>query len=114
VGKVPAESLRLIARIGASQRRSDPRQRHSFARDQHQDGPDTVDPLWRSERLIVEIDSYAYHSNRATFTADRARDRYLQARGFRTARISDDKLSYEPAAAARSLHALLRRRRRSA
>jgi hypothetical protein len=30
------------------------------------------------------------------------------ARGFRTARISDDELTYEPAAAALSLHALLR------
>jgi very-short-patch-repair endonuclease len=74
-------------------------------------GPHTVDALWRSERLVVEIDSYAYHSDRETFTADRARDRYLQARGFHTARISDAELEHTPAAAARSLHALLRRRR---
>jgi very-short-patch-repair endonuclease len=77
-------------------------------------GPHTVDALWREERLVVEVDSYAYHSDRETFTADRARDRYLQARGFRTARISDDELTREPAAAARSLQALLRRRRGAA
>jgi very-short-patch-repair endonuclease len=77
-------------------------------------GPHTVDALWREERLVVEVDSYAYHSDRETFTADRARDRYLQARGFRTARISDDELTREPEAAALSLQALLRRRRGAA
>ena len=77
-------------------------------------GPHTVDAFWRAERLVVEIDSYAYHSDRETFTADRARDRYLQARGLRTARISDDELTYEPAAAALSLRALLGRRRDAA
>jgi very-short-patch-repair endonuclease len=77
-------------------------------------GPYTVDALWREELLVVEVDSYAYHSDRETFAADRKRDRYLQARGFRTARISDDELTHEPVAAALSLHALLRRRRGAA
>jgi very-short-patch-repair endonuclease len=77
-------------------------------------GPHTVDALWREERLVVEVDSYAYHSDRETFAADRKRDRYLQARGFHTARISDDELEHTPAAAALSLHALLRRRRDAA
>ena len=44
-------------------------------------GPHTVDALWRAERLVVEIDSYAYHSDRHTFTTDRTRDRFLAGRG---------------------------------
>ena len=77
-------------------------------------GPYIVDALWRTERLVVEIDSYAYHSDRPRFTADRARDRYLAERGYQVARISDDELADDPAAAAHSLHALIRRRRRAA
>jgi very-short-patch-repair endonuclease len=71
-------------------------------------GPYAVDFLWRDRRLVVELDSYAYHSDRATFTTDRARDRYLHARGIRTARVSDDELDQSPAAVATSLQALLR------
>ena len=77
-------------------------------------GPHRIDALWRAERLIVEIDSYAYHADRPTFTADRARDRYLAERSYQVARISDDELANDPAAAARSLHSLLRMRRRAA
>jgi very-short-patch-repair endonuclease len=69
-------------------------------------GPYTVDFLWRDQRLVVELDSYAYHSDRPTFTRDRARDRYLQARGLRTARVSEDELD-DGSALAASLHALL-------
>jgi very-short-patch-repair endonuclease len=69
-------------------------------------GPYTVDFLWREQRLVVELDSYAYHSDRPTFTTDRTRDRYLQARGLRTARVSEDELADESALTA-SLRALL-------
>jgi very-short-patch-repair endonuclease len=74
-------------------------------------GPYTVDALYQAERLVVEIDSYAYHSDRPTFTADRARDRYLSARGFQVTRYTDGELESEPVAVAKSLQALLRRRR---
>jgi very-short-patch-repair endonuclease len=70
-------------------------------------GPYTVDFLWRPQRLVVELDGYAYHSDRMTFTSDRARDRYLQARGFRTARVSGDELDRDEEAVAVSLLALL-------
>ena len=75
-------------------------------------GPHRVDALWRTERLVVEVDSYAYHSDRPTFTADRARDRYLAERGYQVARVSDDELADHPATTALSLQALLRNRRR--
>jgi very-short-patch-repair endonuclease len=77
-------------------------------------GPYTVDALWREERLVAEIDSYAYHSDRPTFTADRARDRYLASRGFQVVRYTDDELGLEPETAARSLLDLIRRRRHAA
>ena len=40
------------------------------------------------ERLIVEVDGYAFHSTRAAFERDRARDAELQARGYRVIRIT--------------------------
>jgi very-short-patch-repair endonuclease len=55
-------------------------------------GPYTVDFLWREERLVVELDSYAYHSDRKTFVADRARDRDLRRRGFTPLRFADVEL----------------------
>ena len=72
-------------------------------------GPHTVDFLWRAEALVVELDSYAYHSDRPTFTADRARDRYLKTRGLDVHRFTDDELSESPDAVVGSLLALLRR-----
>jgi very-short-patch-repair endonuclease len=51
------------------------------------------DAVWRQARLIVELDGYATHGTRRAFERDRARDRRLQARGWRTTR----QLSSEPA-----------------
>jgi very-short-patch-repair endonuclease len=73
-------------------------------------GPHTVDALWRAERLIVEIDSWAYHRSRAAFEADRARDRDLILRGFNVLRYVDREVAKDPAATAYSLQAHLRDR----
>lgn len=54
------------------------------------------DFLWRAERLIVEVDGYAYHSDREAFRSDRARDRSLAGRGFTVLRFSDDELAEQP------------------
>jgi very-short-patch-repair endonuclease len=59
-------------------------------------GPFEIDFLWRSHRLAVELDSYAYHSDRATFIADRARDRELRRRGFTVLRFADIELDERP------------------
>jgi very-short-patch-repair endonuclease len=40
-------------------------------------GPYTVDFLYKRERLIVEVDGYAYHSTRKRFVDDRRRMAYL-------------------------------------
>jgi very-short-patch-repair endonuclease len=47
-----------------------------------------VDFLWREERLIVEVDGFAFHSSRAAFERDRLRDAELQAQGFRIIRVT--------------------------
>ncbi|HEY8470656.1 MAG TPA: type IV toxin-antitoxin system AbiEi family antitoxin domain-containing protein [Longimicrobiales bacterium] len=57
-----------------------------------------VDLLWRAERLIVEIDGYAFHSSRAAFEADRRRDSVLAVSGFRVVRVTWSQLSKEPEA----------------
>jgi very-short-patch-repair endonuclease len=40
-----------------------------------------VDFLWRSERLVVETDSFAYHRGSVSFEDDHARDLDLRSRG---------------------------------
>ena len=69
-----------------------------------------VDFLWRAERLIVEVDGYAYHSSRRSFESDRARDRNLKLCGYEVLRFTDRELSSKPEAVAASLRAHLRRR----
>jgi len=51
-------------------------------------GPYEVDAVWNEQRVIVEVDGYAFHSSRAAFERDRARDADLQARGFRVVRVT--------------------------
>ena len=55
-----------------------------------------VDTLWRSERLIVEVDGYAYHSHREAFERDRRRDAELQAAGYRVLRVTWRRIASEP------------------
>ena len=45
-----------------------------------------VDFLWRQERLVVEVDGFAFHSSREDFEADRRRDARLTARGLNDTR----------------------------
>ena len=47
-----------------------------------------VDALWPQQRLIVEVDGFAFHSSRAAFERDRARDADLQAHGYRVVRVT--------------------------
>jgi len=42
-----------------------------------------VDFLWLERRLIVEVDGYEFHKERASFEADRARDAELAVQGYR-------------------------------
>jgi very-short-patch-repair endonuclease len=56
----------------------------------------TVDFLWRSERLVVELDGHRYHSSRAARERDHRKDAELQQAGFLVIRISGRRLKYAP------------------
>jgi very-short-patch-repair endonuclease len=55
-----------------------------------------VDLLWRAERVIVEMDSWDFHSSRAAFERDRARDQELTALGFAVIRVTWRQIVSEP------------------
>jgi very-short-patch-repair endonuclease len=57
-----------------------------------------VDFLWRSQRLVLEVDGYAFHHTRAAFEADRRRDAQLQDAGHRVVRTTWQQLTHEPVA----------------
>jgi hypothetical protein len=50
-------------------------------------GGTEVDFLWRSERVVVEVDGFAYHSSRRAFESDRRRDARLASLGLRIVRL---------------------------
>jgi very-short-patch-repair endonuclease len=58
---------------------------------------------------VVELDGYAFHSSRAAFERDRARDAQLQLAGYRVVRVTDRRLTREPEALVRELESLLDR-----
>jgi very-short-patch-repair endonuclease len=66
-----------------------------------------VDAFWPHERLIVEADSVAFHSHRAAFERDRARDAARQAEGYRVIRLTHRRIEREPAVVADQLRVLL-------
>ena len=51
-------------------------------------GGHEVDFLWPDQRLIVEVDGFAFHATRSAFERDRARDRAHQAAGYVVLRIT--------------------------
>jgi very-short-patch-repair endonuclease len=66
-----------------------------------------VDALWRPQRLVAELDGFAYHRHRAAFERDRARDAALQAVGYRVVRFTHRRLEREPDAVAEQVRDLL-------
>jgi very-short-patch-repair endonuclease len=54
-----------------------------------------VDAYWPSHRLVVEMDSWEFHSHRAAFESDRARDAKMQAAGYRVIRLTHRQLETE-------------------
>jgi very-short-patch-repair endonuclease len=51
-----------------------------------------VDFLWRKERVVVEVDGYAFHATPRAFVTDRRRDAELTAAGYRVLRFTWDDL----------------------
>lgn len=51
-----------------------------------------ADLLWRDGRVVVEVDSYRYHSGRRAFRRDRRRDFEMMTSGYRVLRIDHDEV----------------------
>jgi very-short-patch-repair endonuclease len=47
-----------------------------------------VDFLWRSARVVAEVDGYAFHASSRSFALDRRRDAELAAAGYRVLRFT--------------------------
>ncbi|MEJ7717258.1 MAG: DUF559 domain-containing protein [Thermoleophilaceae bacterium] len=65
------------------------------------------DCVWRPHRLIVELDGHAAHGRRSAFEADRARDRSINAAGWRVVRVTWRQLNSEATSLAADLRRLL-------
>jgi very-short-patch-repair endonuclease len=72
-------------------------------------GPYEVDFLWPEQRLVVEVDGFAYHSTRAAFERDRLRDASLQAADHRVMRVTWRQIAHERVALIARLAAALAR-----
>lgn len=66
------------------------------------------DFVWREQAVVVELDGAAVHQTRTAFYRDRARDRALQARGWRVIRVTWGDLERDPGALATDLMRILR------
>jgi very-short-patch-repair endonuclease len=66
-----------------------------------------VDALWPAAKLVVELDSWEHHGDRAAFERDRARDLELMIAGYRTIRITHRRLDSEARQVAAEIRALL-------
>ena len=69
-----------------------------------------VDLLWREQRLVVEIDGFAFHSSRRSFERDRRKDRELSAKGYQVLRLTWREVTKEPEATVAAVATALRRR----
>jgi hypothetical protein len=52
-----------------------------------------LDALYREAKLIIELDSWTFHSDRTTFEVDRAKDALALAEGYRTVRSTHRRLT---------------------
>lgn len=66
-----------------------------------------VDCAWHEDGLIVELDGRATHDTGAAFEQDRARDRRLEAAGWRVIRVTWRQLHEEPGAVEADIRKLL-------
>ena len=108
---------RLLAELGAPRRTRSPLEERfqDFCEAHRLPPPATnvlvlgheVDALWPAARLVVELDSWEFHSHRAAFGRDRARDSERLVAGYRTVRVTHDRLDHESATLLAELRALL-------
>jgi Transcriptional regulator, AbiEi antitoxin len=70
-----------------------------------------VDALFEDEKVIVELDSWTFHSSRASFERDRERDATTLAVGYVTVRLTWERMERRPVAEAGRLDQILKERR---
>lgn len=63
-------------------------------------------------KLIVECDGYTYHSDKSSFSNDRARDRLLHMKGYHVLRFSGHDIFTNPTEMAKELHQYLVEKKR--
>ena len=68
-----------------------------------------VDFLWRTERLVVEVDGWESHGTRWAFEADRARDARLKLLGFDVLRFTWRQIADDRGEVASLIREVLRR-----
>jgi very-short-patch-repair endonuclease len=73
-----------------------------------------VDALWPEARLIVELDGWEHHRDRAAFERDRVRDSELTLAGYRVIRITWRRLRDHPEEVAALIRGCLREPRNPA
>ena len=73
-----------------------------------------VDAYFEQERLIVELDGWDFHNDRAAFESDRDRDATMLALGIVTVRITWERLKGEPEKEAERLRRIIEMRRATA
>lgn len=66
-----------------------------------------VDALFVRERVIVELDSWAFHQGKPAFETDRERDAVTLSHGYVTVRVTEERLEERPRREAERLHAIL-------
>jgi very-short-patch-repair endonuclease len=66
-----------------------------------------VAAVWLEQKLIVDLDSWAFHRHRKAFEDDRERDVTLLLAGYRVVRITWQQLTREPEKVTGRLRALL-------
>jgi very-short-patch-repair endonuclease len=59
-------------------------------------GPLEVDFHWPDRRLVVEADSWEFHSGRGAFERDRRRDQLLRLAGWERVRITWSQVTRKP------------------
>lgn len=69
-----------------------------------------ADALFRAHNLVVELDGWRFHSDRAAFESDRDRDADLLVAGIATVRVTWKRMTLSPGREAARLHAILARR----
>ncbi len=66
-----------------------------------------MDFFWPAKRLMVEADSYTYHSMPGAFERDRERDQQLTLAGYTVVRFTYAQVTRQPALVRRRLRRLL-------